>query len=289
MEWISQNAEIIGLVFDVFSLIVSIVLTCFVFFFETKRNVEIEQIENKRHETEINNKAQSFLTEFEDEQDYLILSYCARELQLKRNHHRKITTRFLTLEPEVQQAVLNMVNISNIKCNVDEIHHVLECFRKKFNQLDIGNDFLYDGSKYFHRAFSRYSNHVIDNVNPYIFTSILAEIRKTKGISNIFFNRDSNDTFYGYLCEYFRVDESGLKKADFRKPIEELEMVTNLRTCSEDIMTFWIMRMIVDVCHYIDSSSFDLFDENLIETNEDMYYYTLITLFATDFALEEVC
>lgn len=159
---------------------------------------------------------------------------------------------------------------------------------KKIKQLNIGFDFLYDGGKYFRRAFELYPDNLVDNVNPYMFTSILSKIRKQTGVTNIFFNKETNDTFYGYLCEYFRLEENGFNKNDFLKPIDELDRVVNLRTCEENIMTFWIMRMIVDVCHYIDSSSFDLFDENLVETYEDMYYYTLITLFSTNFSLEEI-
>lgn len=131
INWICQNSDIIGLFIDVFSLIVSIVLTCFIFFFETRRNFEIEQAEAKRREMEICSKAQAFLTEFEDEQDYLILSSCAKQLQLKRKHYRKITTRFLTLDPDVQQAVLKIVNINDVKCNVNEIQQLLECCRQK--------------------------------------------------------------------------------------------------------------------------------------------------------------
>ena len=278
MDWINQNSDIISLFLDGFSLIISIVLTCFIFFFETRRNVELEQIEAKRREAEVNHKAQSFLAEFEDEQDYLILSYCAKKLQLKRKHHRKITTKFLALEPEVQQAVLKMVSVDNVEFDNEMFNKALKCFRNELNALDIGQDFLYDGGKYFHRAFENYSACSIENVNPYIFTSILAEIRKKNKDKSIFFNRDSNDTFYGYVCEYFRVEESGYKKEDFLKPIDELNSIVNLHTCSEHEMTFWIMRIIVDICHWFDDSSWLSLHEDLIQTYEDMYYYAAMTL-----------
>ena len=53
----------------------------------------------------------------------------------------------------------------------------------------------------------------------------------------------------------------------------------NLGTCDEQTMTFWTMRIIIDACRvFNDASCFDDFDESLIETQEDMYYYTLATL-----------
>ena len=278
MDWINQNSDIIGLVLDLFSLIVSIVITCFIFFFETKRNVEIEQMEAKQREAEVNHKAQSFLSEFEDDQDYLILSYCAKKLQLKRKHHRNITTRFLILEPEVQQTVLKMVNIDSVEFDNEIFDKALQCFRNDFNVLDIGQDFLYDGGKYFHRSFDDYAACSIENVNPYIFTSILSKIRMANKDKSIFFNRDSKDTFYGYVCEYFRVEESGYTKKDFLKPIDELNSIVNLHICDEHEMTFWMMRLVIDICHWLDDSSWIKFNEDLIQTYEDMYYYAAMTL-----------
>ena len=53
----------------------------------------------------------------------------------------------------------------------------------------------------------------------------------------------------------------------------------NLGTCDEQIMTFWTMRIIIDACHtFKDFSAVNDFDESLIQTQEDMYYYTLATL-----------
>lgn len=53
----------------------------------------------------------------------------------------------------------------------------------------------------------------------------------------------------------------------------------NLGSCDEDIMTFWTMRIIIDACHTIKEQTYnDIFDETLIQTQEDMYYYALAVL-----------
>ncbi len=47
--------------------------------------------------------------------------------------------------------------------------------------------------------------------------------------------------------------------------------------CTEYKMTFWTMRIIID--GYRVDSNFNLFDKTIIEMQEDMYYYTLLTLY----------
>lgn len=45
-------------------------------------------------------------------------------------------------------------------------------------------------------------------------------------------------------------------------------------------MTFWTMRIVIDACQVLRNPSLDnIFDESLITTQEEMYYYTLYVLY----------
>jgi len=56
----------------------------------------------------------------------------------------------------------------------------------------------------------------------------------------------------------------------------------NLGGCPEEIMTFWTMRIVIDCCRVFAESEEDfIFDEDLIETQEDMYYYAVMVLYNT--------
>ena len=47
-------------------------------------------------------------------------------------------------------------------------------------------------------------------------------------------------------------------------------------------MTFWMMRIVIDCCRVFDESEEGfIFDEDLIETQEDMYYYAVMVLYNT--------
>ena len=70
-------------------------------------------------------------------------------------------------------------------------------------------------------------------------------------------------------------------------PVDMVFQQCNLETCDEQKMTFWTMRIIIDACHsFCTTQAADIFDECLIKTQEDMYYYTLATLCATYTAKE---
>lgn len=145
-----------------------------------------------------------------------------------------------------------------------------------------GQDILYDGAKYFHRAMEYYANDKIDTVNPYIFENI----RRTH-----FYQGDSlkllkdtsyNGTLYGYMDDYFHSADLGKSKWLLQPPIDMVWEQCNLGECPEEIMTFWTMRVVIDCCRVFAESEEDIiFDEDLIETQEDMYYYAVMALYST--------
>ncbi len=62
----------------------------------------------------------------------------------------------------------------------------------------------------------------------------------------------------------------------------------DLARCPEEIMTFWTMRIVIDCCRVFAKSEEDIiFDEDLIETQEDMYYYAVMALYSTYIAKKE--
>ena len=93
--------------------------------------------------------------------------------------------------------------------------------------------------------------------------------------------------FSSYIWSYLNAEELGLDKNQIEPPVDMVFQQCNLGTCDEQKMTFWTMRTIIDACHsFCTTQAADIFDECLIKTQEDMYYYTLATLCATYTAKE---
>ena len=99
----------------------------------------------------------------------------------------------------------------------------------------------------------RYSDEKIETVNPYIFE----DIRRTH-----FYQGDSlrllkdtsyNGTLYGYMYDYLHSADLGKSKCLLQPPIDMVWLQCDLAGCPED----------------------------LIETQEDMYYYAVMALYST--------
>lgn len=267
---------------DVLSLIATVVLTVAIYWLQRSHEKEREQMEVEAQKKAVAEAARVFLIDNEDEIEYLPLSAIAMSLKFKRKHHRAITTKFLRCSEEVQKEILKQANFQPIEVSKEQVSAALKRLKDDIKVRSFGRDALYDGAKYFHRAMERYSDEKIETVNPYIFE----DIRRTH-----FYQGDSlqllkdmsyNGTLYGYMYDYLHSADLGKSKWLLQPPIDMVWSQCKLAGCPEEIMTFWTMRVVIDCCRVFAESEEDfIFDEDLIETQEDMYYYAVMVLYNT--------
>lgn len=276
-KWILEHSTIIGLSIDFVALLVSIVLSVIIYGLERRHEKEHDADEEKAKKIALNEAAKVFLIDNDDEVEYLPLAEIAAKLNLKRKHCRSITTRFLRCSDAQQREILHQANITNISVSMDATSAALEKLQSDLNKHKFGRSILYDGAKYFHLAFERWSEAEVSNVNPYIFENI--ESRKWHGIQAEipWYVPSHSATLGNYMWDYMHAKEQD--RQEITPPVDMVFQQCNLGACDEQTMTFWTMRIIIDACHvFSDMSCFDDFDESLIQTQEDMYYYTLAAL-----------
>ena len=267
---------------DVLSLIATVVLTVAIYWLQRSHEKEREQMEVKAQKKAVAEAARVFLIDNEDEIEYLPLSVIAKSLNLKRKHHRAITTKFLRCSEEVQKEILKQVNFQPIEVSKEQVSTVLKLLRDDIKTYCFGRDVLYDGAKYFHRAMERYSDKEIETVNPYIFEDIKRTHFYQGDSLKLLKDTSYNGTLYGYMHDYIHSADLGKSKWLLQPPIDMVLSQCNLAGCPEDIMTFWMMRIIIDCCRVFAESEEDfIFDEDLIKTQEDMYYYAVMVLYNT--------
>lgn len=257
-------------------------LTIAIYGLQRSHEKEREQMEVEAQKKAVAEAARVFLIDNEDEIEYLPLSAIAKSLNLKRKHHRAITTKFLRCSEEVQKEILKQANFQPIEVSQKQVSVALKRLKDDIKAHGFGQDILYDGAKYFHRAMEYYANDKIDTVNPYIFENI----RRTH-----FYQGDSlrllkdtsyNGTLYGYMYDYLHSADLGKSKCLLQPPIDMVWSQCDLAGCPEEIMTFWTMRIVIDCCRiFTESEENIIFDEDLIETQEDMYYYAVMALYST--------
>lgn len=278
IEWCLNHNSELSLIIEVLSLLVSIVLTIGIYRLESKHEKEKEDADKKAQELAIKETAKVFLIDNDEEVDYLPLSEIASKLNLKRKHNRTITTRFLRCSQQLQDEILKQVNTSQTDISMEQIAVALDELQKDIEGNELGMNILYDGAKYLHRAFERYSNEKIEEINPYCFSNLkTVEYHDTN--SKVPWRVITNDSdLLTYMIDYMNLNKD--KKSKNEAPIDMVYNICNLGKCSESIMTFWTMRIIIDTCKALYNCYIE-FDENLIETQEDMYYYTLLVLYET--------
>lgn len=267
---------------DVLSLIATVVLTIAIYWLQRSHEKEREQMDVKAQKKAVAEAARVFLIDNEDEIEYLPLSAIAKSLNLKRKHHRAITTKFLRCSEEVQKEILKQVNFQPIEVSKEQVSTVLKLLRDDIKTYCFGRDVLYDGAKYFHRAMERYSDKEIETVNPYIFEDIKRTHFYQGDSLKLLKDTSYNGTLYGYMHDYIHSADLGKSKWLLQPPIDMVLSQCDLAGCPEDIMTFWMMRIIIDCCRVFAESEEDfIFDEDLIKTQEDMYYYAVMVLYNT--------
>ena len=263
---------------DVLSLIATVVLTVAIYWLQRSHEKEREQMEVEAQKKVVAEAARVFLIDNEDEIECLPLSTIAKSLNLKRKHHRAITTKFLRCSEEVQKEILKQANSQTIEISKEQVSAALKLLKDDIKTYCFGRDVLYGGAKYFHRAMECYSDEKIETVNPYRFEDFV-NTRLYEDEHGLQKNTKFNITLYDYMYDY---RHSGRTNWLIQKPMDMVWEQCNLGECPEEIMTFWTMRIVIDCCRVFAESEEDfIFDEDLIKTQEDMYYYAVMALYST--------
>ena len=280
-----MSLEIWSFVVDVLSLIATVVLTVAIYWLQRSHEKEREQMEVEAQKKAVDEAARVFLIDNEDEIEYLPSSAIAKSLNLKRKHHRAITTKFLRCSEEVQKEILKQANFQLIEVSKEQVSAALKRLKDDIKACGFGRDILYDGAKYFHRAMERYSGEKIETVNPYRFEDFVNTRLYEDDAHRLLKDTQFNRTLYDYMYDY---RHSGRTNWLTQKPMDMVWKQCNLGECPEEIMTFWMMRIVIDCCRVFDESEEGfIFDEDLIETQEDMYYYAVMALYSTYIAKKE--
>ncbi len=267
-RWIIEHVDILGLIISFLNFIATVLITITIYLLQRKHEKEHEKIEEKARKMAVVEAAKVFLIDNDEEVEYLPLCVVALKLKLKRKHNRNIITKFLRCEEIVQKEIMLRQAVKDIEISDKSINDAIEHIQKDFEREGFGRNILYDGTKYLHRAFERYNDKKIDNINPYIFEPIGTVSSSLKAL-----RVDFKWNLFSYMYEFINKEV----KTDMKPPIDMVFENCNLGGCTEDEMTFWTMRIIIDGCRVLRDCN--LFDETIIETQEDMYYYTLLTLY----------
>ncbi|MDE6208260.1 MAG: hypothetical protein K2M73_01135 [Lachnospiraceae bacterium] len=280
--WIIEHTDILGLIIDFLSLLATIFLTIAIYLLERHHEKEREKAEEKAQKSAVIESAKNFLINNDNEIEYIPLAEIAAKLKIRRKHCRHLINRYLRCSEQQQQEILCQANIPDIQVSMDSVQTALKYLQADLNKYKFGRNILYDEAKYLHRAFERWSEVAVDDVNPYIFEDLLKSEWHGEQSGVSWRSSNCSTTLSSYMWDYLHPTEINIDRNRIKPPIDMVFQKCNLGYCEESTMTFWTMRIIIDACHTIKNEQYeDIFDEYLIQTQEDMYYYTLAVLCKT--------
>ncbi len=266
------------------SFLATIIISIIIYKMQRKHEKEIDDLRKLQIKKDIEDKANSFLIDNEDERDYLPWCVIASAIHRHKKHTRRIYTEFCRCNDDVQREILKQAEFSiEIIQDNDWIETVLSALRSDIKKHKLGSDYLYDNGKYLHRSFENYrdqrwTNETEKDYFPYIATKIG-------------FYTKNEQNFISYVEEYFNFLYSEYRPKLYNRnpppPIDCAWETFRLANAKEIEVCRWMLEIVYSIVvnihnrYYGTNKISETFTDANIDTFEDKYYETLLWMYYT--------
>lgn len=265
--------EIISLIISGASLLATIGVSLTVFYLD-KRSLE------RQRQHEISESAKRFIVENADERGFLPWAVVAAGCFPQNKHIRKIYNEFTLLDDEVKKEVLRQTKNDIPLIQGDEwIDGKIQLVIDAANELDLGDTFLYDGAKYFHRLYEDKKREFDDGYWDDDFEDVFGYERLT------LFRRKGYIPFSRYIDDYLYIKYKEPKKfsKEWPKPFDYLLNQKAMRSTSDEgFVCCWVARIVEETICY--SKKYLGYESRIAtdaapKTFEDRYFQVIFELF----------
>ena len=270
--------EIINLIISILSLLATVAIS-FVIYFLEKRNVKMKL------EHDVKEAAKRFIIDNAEEIGYLPYAVIASECFPQNKHCRKIYNEFTMLDNLVKEQVLKQAKMDIPLIKGDEwIDEKISLVKEAAKQLDLGDAFLYDGAKYFHRLYDQKEREYSDSTHGYWAESY----KDVFGLHRIFFNKKKGYIpFSRYIDDYlyFKYEKTEDFSKEWIKPFDYMLSVMQIReTSDEGLVCCWVSHIIEEtICYAVKYLNYanekHITTDSFPETFEDRYFQILYKLY----------
>lgn len=220
-------------------------------------------------------QARSFIVSHEKEMELIPLCHIAYLYRPQHQHVRPMYTEYNLLPLKIRKHILKLSKSSQImKIKSLHIGEAMSAFLEDLIKYELGSEsYMYLFNQYFCRAFRYYANCDIEQYDMYSFPRLC----RTDIVSCKSGSLSSLDT---YINDYLWLRDKG-KTNDISCPLECLFIEKKLDSCSEEELTFWLCRFVIDACINLicmDQPTEHDVDDQYAETQEDLYYCALYWL-----------
>jgi hypothetical protein len=235
-------------------------------------------------------QAQAFCIEYEEYIELLPLCQIASSVNQFHKYVRQMYTDYCKCSTAVRIKILEINDCRILDFpDKDWIEKCVCLFDKVIHERKLCTvSFLYDGAKYFHRAFERYADYPVE-CDPWIFKRLIkfeSPLLRTELKCNL----------YRYIADYFELLKDN-PEIDNVPPLDAMWAYCRDENIPESEVTYWVCMSMIAACPQLgDESTYDndLFyvdlgdSEGLINTQEDMYLYALLELYKMYYITNDV-
>lgn len=272
-------AEIIQIIISGLSLVATIAVSFSIYWLQKRHEREIEQIETRRKERELEEKAHAFLSEHSEERNYL--PFCAFVSNLKRHdkHTREIYTNFCRCHYDLQNEILRQAGLNMMVPDGEEwLSKRMDLLISDIDKYQLGRNYLYDGAKYFHRGYTCYGEKEWKDLRH-------SNVFKLTKNNPILFQK-KECSLHEYIEEYLSWRAGEYKNDyDLEPPVDYMWRIFDLKNAEEIEVCRWSMESVHDIlinCYnkiHPDGKIHELLTYAPAKTFEDKYFETLFWLY----------
>lgn len=219
--------------------------------------------------------ASNFVVSHEKEKELIPLCHIAYLYHTQHCLYRPMYTEYVLSPLRIRKHILKLSGSLQI-AKIESLHidEALSKLLEDLEKYELSSErYIYLFNQYIFRTFKCYSNCDIKQYDMYSFPRLC----RTDKVSSKSGSFSSLDT---YINEYLWLRDKG-EKDDIPCPLDYLYNEKELDSCSEEELTFWLCRFVIDACINLicyDQPTVHDIDDQYAETQEDLYYCALYWL-----------
>ncbi len=246
-------------------------------FGKDKHSREIELLEEQNEQV-----VNAFCRKYEKEKDYIALCQVSYITNPTRNNHREMYNEFCECTTSTRNKILEINNVKRIGLSGNNWWlKYLGMFEKDYEKLKLGaKRYLYSFTQYFPRLLEYGKTSVRDYTQRIFKPNIITPIMKS-------FPKNYKHDVSGFIDEYIFYGNDEKYSKILEPPMDYMWRELDLGGCPELMLASFLALFIIGTCHSTplqgnsenEIVTFSGLGVPEIETAEDLFYQTLLTLY----------
>lgn len=274
-----------GLLLSFLSLVATIAVSFMIYWLQRHHEKEIEHLQEERRKQELQNEANKFLVDNEEERDCIPWCVLASQLHRHEHHTREIYKNFCRASDELQCEILHMAGYKlQLLPQKRWYDYCFSCLTRDIQKYKLGRDFLYDGGKYFSKGYIDYKNEKWSDITEDIIFEPIYKGVWWKLMGKISCRQYIGD-YIKFLKRNKRIEDITVFNLNPIPPIDCVWDKISLSEVDEKVMCAWVITLVEDIVINIPAEEYvepiiDYTDAQVIYY-EDKYYEVLQVLYNT--------